>query len=157
MSSKLQSDVVLTIGAPGSGKSTWGEKYAKDNGYTYLSSDKNRARVGRGEDDQQASARAFALLKEEMGEAIDRGENLVVDATFMSKKARRDFVNIARGRNAYLRAVSFEVGREVILERNSKRAAAGGRDVPVFVIDRMLGNYEKPEKPEFDEVTIINS
>jgi len=147
---------VLTIGAPGSGKSTWGEKFALDNGYTYLSSDRNRARVGRGEDDQQASARAFALLKEEMGAALDRGENVVVDATFMSRKARKDFVNIARGRGAHLRAVSFELPREVIVERNSKRAAAGGRDVPAFVIDRMLGNYQKPESPEFDEVTTFN-
>jgi predicted kinase len=146
---------VLTIGAPGSGKSTWGEKFAKDNGYTYLSSDKNRARVGRGEDDQQASARAFALLKEEMGAALDSGENVVIDACFTSKKARRDFVNIARGRGAHLRAVTFELPREVIVERNSKRAASGGRNVPVFVIDRMLGNYQKPETPEFDEVTIF--
>jgi predicted kinase len=149
------SNVVITIGAPGSGKSTWGEKFAKDNGYTYLSSDRNRARVGKGEDDQNASARAFALLKEEMGQALDRGENVVVDACFMAKKARRDFVNIARGRGAHLRAVTFEIDRPVILERNAKRAAGGGRDVPTWVIDRMLGNYEKPEVPEFDEVTVI--
>jgi predicted kinase len=146
---------ILTIGAPGSGKSTWGEKFAKDNGYIYLSSDRNRARVGTGEEDLKASARAFALLKEEMGAALDRGENVVVDATFMSKKARRDFVNIARGRGAHLRAVVFDLPRKLILERNSKRAKAGGRDVPQFVIDRMLGNYEKPESPEFDEVTFI--
>lgn len=147
--------VVLTIGAPGSGKSTWGEKFAKDNGYTYLSSDRNRARVGKSEEDQQASARAFTLLKKEMGEALDRGENVVVDACFVSKKARRDFVNIARGHGAHLRAVTFEIDRKTILERNAKRAAAGGRDVPRFVIDRMLGNYEKPQSPEFDEVTVI--
>jgi len=144
---------VIMIGAPGSGKSTWAEKFAKDNGYTYLSSDRNRARVGRGEDDQQASARAFALLKEEMGAALDSGENVVVDACFMAKKARRDFINIARGRGAHLRAVSFELPRDMILKRNSSRP----RVVPTFVIDRMLGNYEKPETPEFDEVTIINS
>lgn len=147
--------VIITIGAPGSGKSTWGEKFALDNGYTYLSSDRNRARVGRGEEDQQASAQAFALLKEEMGVALDNGENVVVDACFCSKKARRDFVNIARGRGAHLRAVTFELPSEIIVERNAKRAAAGGRNVPAFVIDRMLGNYERPEIPEFDEITTI--
>lgn len=148
--------VVILCGAPGSGKSTWGEKFAKEKGYTYLSSDRNRARVGRGEDDIQASARAFTLLKKEMGEALDRGENVVIDATFMSKKARRDFVNIGRAHKAHLRAVTFELDRKTILERNAKRAATGGRNVPRFVIDRMLGNYEKPTSPEFDEVTIIN-
>lgn len=148
--------VILTIGSPGSGKSTWGEKFAKDNGYTYLSSDRNRARVGTGEEDLKASARAFTLLKKEMGEALDRGENVVVDATFMYKKARRDFVNIGRSRGAHLRAVTFEIDRKTILERNAKRAASGGRNVPTFVIDQMLGKYEKPQSPEFDEVTVIN-
>ena len=147
--------VILTLGAPSSGKSTWGEQFAKDNSYTYLSSDRNRARVGRGEDDQRASAAAFALLKEEMGAALDRGENVVVDACFTSKKARRDFVNIARGRGTRLLAVAFELQRSIILERNAKRAAGGGRDVPTWVIDRMLSNYEQPESPEFDEVTVI--
>ena len=150
-----KSKVILTIGAPGSGKSTWGEKFAKENGFTYLSSDRNRARVGTGEDDQKASAAAFELLRKELGEALDRGENVVVDACFASKKSRRDFVNIARGRSAHLRAVTFEVDRATILERNAKRASEGGRDVPTWVIDRMLGNYEKPQHPEFDEVTII--
>jgi predicted kinase len=152
----MKNIAILTIGAPGSGKSTWGEKYAKDNDYVYLSSDRNRARVGTGETDQAASARAFALLKEEMGNALDNNKNVVVDATFMSKKARRDFVNIARGRGAYLKAVTFDLPREIILERNAKRASSGGRNVPEHVIDRMLGNYEKPESPEFDEVVIFD-
>lgn len=146
--------VVLTIGAPGSGKSTWGEKFALDNGYTYLSSDRNRARVGRGEEDQQASYRAFNLLKKEMGEALDRGENVIVDACFMSRKARRDFVNIARGRGAYLRAVIFEVPIVTVLKRNAKRAASGGRNVPEFAIRKMASNYQRPEPTEFDEIEI---
>jgi predicted kinase len=151
----MNKEAVLMIGPPGCGKSTWGEKYAKDNGFTYLSSDRNRARCGKSEDDQKASARAFALLKLEMTTALDNGENVLVDATFMSKKARKDFVDIARGSGAHLRAVSFELPRNVILERNASRAAKGGRNVPTFVIDKMLSNYEVPASPEFDEVLII--
>jgi predicted kinase len=152
----MNNEVVIMIGAPGCGKSTWGEQYAKDNGFTYLSSDRNRARCGKGEDDQKASARAFALLRLEMSTALDNGENVLVDATFMSRKARKDFVNIGRAKNARIRAVSFELPREIIIERNAKRAAAGGRNVPTFVIDNMLKNYEAPQQPEFDDVVIIN-
>lgn len=146
---------ILTIGPPGSGKSTWGEKFAQDNGYTYLSSDRNRARVGTGEDDQKASARAFALLRKEMDHALLKGQNVLVDACFVSKKSRHDFIVIARKHAAYLKAVTFELDRNVMLERNMKRAKNGGRNVPVFVIDRMLRNYVKPEPPEFDEVETI--
>jgi predicted kinase len=145
------------IGAPGCGKSTWGEKYATEMGYTYLSSDRNRARCGTGEDDQKASARAFALLRLEMGVALDTGSSVVIDATFMSKKARKDFVTIARDHGVKLKAVSFELPRETILERNAKRASIGGRNVPEWVIDKMLGNYEAPVAPEFDEVIIFKT
>lgn len=142
------------IGAPGSGKSTWGEKYALENGYTYLSSDRNRALLGTGEDDQKVSARAFALLREEMRNALDSGQNVVVDACFVSKKARKEFVEIARGSGARLRAVTFELPRETIVERNKKRS----RVVPEWVIDRMLGNYQAPVAPdEFDEVTVFKA
>jgi len=148
-------EVILLVGAPGSGKSTWGEKYAADNGMTYLSSDKNRARLGTGEEDQSVSARAFALLKTEMNHALQNEKNVVIDATFMSIKARKEFVAIARLHNAHLRAVVFELLRETILSRNKRRADAGGRNVPEDVIDKMLDKYQRPDKPEFDEVTFI--
>lgn len=148
--------VILTIGAPGSGKSTWGEKFADSNKYIYLSSDRNRARVGRGEDDQQASAKAFELLKTELSSALKNNKNVVVDATFMSRKARRDFVNISRKYKAELKAVTFELPREIILQRNAKRASMGGRNVPDNIIDRMINNYERPQFPEFDEVIVID-
>lgn len=146
---------ILTVGAPGSGKSTWGEKYAKDNRYVYLSSDKNRSKLGKGEDDQEVSAAAFALLKKEMGENLDRGLNVVVDATFMSKKSRKDFVNVARSRGATLIAAVFEVPRNDLIARNKKRGAKGGRDVPVWVIDRMLTNYETPTLSEFNDIWML--
>ena len=146
-----ESKVIMTIGVPASGKSTWGEKYATDNGYTYLSSDRNRARLGTGEEDQKASARAFSLLKLELGEALGRGENVVVDACFNHKKARREIINIARGHGAQLRAVVFKVPREELLRRNQTRS----RVVPPFVIDRMLNMWEEPTTEEFDEITIV--
>ena len=90
-----------------------------------------------------------------MESRLNNGENVVVDACFCSKKARKDFVNIAKKKLAHLRAITFELPREILLERNSKRADEGGRNVPVDVIDRMIGNYEKPQSPEFDEITTI--
>lgn len=144
--------VFMLVGVPASGKSTWGEKFAKDHNYTYLSSDRNRARVGTGEEDQKASGRAFALLKQELGEALDRGESVVVDACFNHKKARSPFIAIARNRGVPVKAVVFKVPREELLRRNSSRA----RVVPTFVIDQKLSMWEDPEVPgEVNEIETI--
>lgn len=156
MTEKLNNTtVIILIGAPGSGKSTFGKKFALNNDYIYLSSDENRARIGNGEDDQAASGGAFALLRLEMEQALNNNRNVVVDACFTSIKARHDYVKLAKDKGAHLKAISFELPREVILERNAKRAKSGGRNVPTFVIDRMLGNYQAPTIGEFDEVQFI--
>jgi protein phosphatase len=149
------SEAIIMIGVPGSGKSTFGENLALTNGYIYLSSDRNRARLGTGEEDQTASARAFALLKLEMNQALTEGKNVIIDACFVSQKSRKEFVEIAREKGARIKAISFELPREVVIERNALRATNGGRNVPLFVIDRMLGNYQAPTLEEFDEVEFV--
>lgn len=150
------STVVLLCGAPGSGKSTFGKKFAEENNFVYLSSDTNRARLGKNEDDQSVSAKAFNLLKKEMNETLEQHKDVVVDATFMSRKARKDFVQIARNHDSLVRAIVFNLDKSVIVERNNKRGESGGRKVPEFIIDRMLSNYQEPTTEEFDEIIFMN-
>lgn len=147
---------ILLIGAPGSGKTTWGKFYAEKNGIVRLCPDEFRAKLGTGEDDQSVSAAAFAMTKSAMGNALDAGKSVMIDATLMYRKARKDFINIARGRVAKTMAVVFEADKATLLERNKMRGLAGGRNVPEAVIDSMLSKYQPPVKgEEFDEVVYI--
>jgi predicted kinase len=50
----------------------------------------------------------------------------------------------------------FECEKTVLLARNAKRGAEGGRNVPEKVIDDMLARYQRPEVPEFDEVVFVH-
>jgi predicted kinase len=136
----------ITIGAPASGKSTWGRKFALDNNIIYLSSDENRAKLGTGEGDQSVSSNAFDLLKNDVRRHLREGKSVIVDATNMTYWARAPYIDYARGVGAERVAIVFNVPREVLIERNNNRT----RKVPVEVIDKFINKYQKPTEEEFD-------
>lgn len=146
----------LCVGPPGSGKSTWAKELAsKDATLVRLCPDEFRAKFGNSESDQSVSAQAFGATRYGMEAALREGKSVVIDATFMYRKARKDFVKIAKNFGATTIAIVFEAEKALLLERNAKRGAAGGRNVPEDVIDRMLARYERPTELEFDRVDFI--
>ena len=148
--------VMILIGAPGSGKSTWGKHFAETRGYAYVCPDEFRAKLGWGEGDQSVSAAAFGMAKGAIGNALDSGKSVVFDATNMYRKTRKDFINIARGRGAKTHAIVFEVDKPTLLDRNKKRGIMGGRDVSEEIIDNMLAKYQPPTNEEFDVIQYIS-
>jgi predicted kinase len=148
----------LLIGAPGSGKSTHGKKMC-ENGerIVRVCPDEFRAILGWGEGDQSVSAQAFEATRGAMKNYLDDGKDVIVDATNMYRKSRKDFINIARGYGATVVALVFECDRQTLIERNIKRGAESGRNVPEHVIDSMLAKYERPTLAEFDEIHVITT
>jgi tRNA uridine 5-carbamoylmethylation protein Kti12 len=46
--------------------------------------------------------------------------------------------------------------RDGLIARNQKRGSEGGREVPTFVIDKMLAKFEEPSTNEgIDEVIYV--
>lgn len=149
--------VYILVGAPGSGKSTWGNQFVTDNPTVVrLCPDEFRAKFGWGEGDQSVSPQAFAATRSGMMDALTMGKDVLIDATSMNRKARKDFLDIAKKHNAKKVAVVFEATRETLIERNKKRGEEGGRVVPTDVIDRMLGKYEVPTHADFDEIVFVS-
>lgn len=146
---------ILLIGAPGSGKSTWGKHYAETRGFVRLCPDEFRAKLGWGEDDQSVSHLAFAATKAAMTNALLTNKSVIIDATNMYKKTRKDFLKIAKEQGASTMAVVFEAIKPTLLERNNTRGKLGGRNVPEHVIDSMLAKYQRPDKDEFDIIQYI--
>jgi predicted kinase len=153
-----QSKVIVMIGAPGSGKSTFAKKLWQDNpNFKYLSSDALRAELGSGEEDQSVTPQVFSTLKRRLDHCLRRNESVIVDATSMNAKDRRDYINAAKQYNAKVIAYAFVCDKQTLLERNQKRGAGGGRNVPEFVIQRMLDKYQQPLSSEgFDEIIFIS-
>ena len=151
MNDKLK--VMLLVGCPGSGKSTWSKEFIKDAPLTRrVCPDEFRAKLGWGEGDQSVSHLAFEASHNALRQYLSLGLNVIIDATNMHQKGRREFIKIAREYDAEVIANVFELDKETLLQRVKKRVSEGGRDIPEEVIDSMLTKYQRPGKPEFDQV-----
>ena len=139
--------LIMTVGAPASGKSTYSKKYALGNNFVYLSADEARAKFGYGEGDQSVSKIAFDYVKTRMIDELNRGNNVLIDATCMYRKARNFFLRDVKesiNKICFL----FEVNREELIKRDANRP----RTVGVGVIDMMLNKYQPPTLDEYNEI-----
>lgn len=149
--------VYLCVGCPGSGKTTWSKQFISGKPEVVrLCPDEFRAKFGWGEADQSVSSQAFAATRSGMEQALSDGKDVLIDATSMHRKSRKDFIAIADKYKANKIAIVFEATRDTLIERNKLRGESGGRMVPTDVIDRMINNYETPTKSEFNTVIFIS-
>jgi len=144
----------ITVGLPGSGKSTYAKEFIKGKDVEYLSSDSLRAVYGKGEDDQTVTPIVFGHIKKKVDEFLKDGKNVMVDATSVNRRERSDYINSAKKHGAKVVAIVFKMDRQGLIERNKKRGEQGGRVVPDWVIDKMLNKYEEPNYNEGIDVII---
>ena len=146
----------LTIGAPGSGKSTYSKNLIKDKDIKYLSSDELRAQLGKDESDQTVTGQVFSYIKKKVVEYLEIGDSVLIDATNINKKDRKYYIDTAKRNNAKVIGLVCAVTKDELIERNIKRGESGGRNVPVWVIEKMLNKYEPPTTEEgFDEIIYV--
>jgi predicted kinase len=144
----------ITVGLPGSGKSTYVKNFIKDKDIEYLSSDSLRAVYGKSEEDQTVTPLVFGHIKRKVDELLKDGKNVLVDATSVNRKERSDYINTAKKYGAKVVAIVFKMDRQGLIDRNKKRGEQGGRVVPDFVIDKMFAKFEEPSYSEGIDVII---
>lgn len=142
------------VGLPGSGKTTYAKDFIKDQQVEYLSSDSLRAVFGKDESDQSCTSRVFSHIKTKVDEYLRDNKNVLVDATSVNRKERSDYINTAKKYGSKVVAVVFKMDRNGLIARNIQRGKEGGREVPTFVIDKMLNKFEEPDFNEGIDVII---
>jgi len=141
--------VVLTIGLPGSGKTTW----FKRRGVTPLSSDLLRTILFDDITEQRYQGLVFSTLRSLLrARLIARMPWNYVDATNLSPHERRQWIKMAASFGYEVQAVFFDVPLEVCLERNSKR----DRPVSDDVMQKMAERLKPPAFDEgFSKITVV--
>ena len=150
----MNNTLYITVGLPGSGKSTYAKEFIKDKEIEYLSSDELRAVYGKSEEDQTVTPLVFGHIKRKVDEFLKDGKNVMVDATSVNRKERSDYINTAKKYGAKVVAIVFKMDRQGLIDRNKKRGEQGGRVVPDWVIDKMLAKFQEPSYSEGIDVMI---
>jgi predicted kinase len=141
--------VVLTIGLPGSGKTTW----YKRRGVTPLSSDLLRNLLFDDITEQRYQGLVFSTLRSLLrARLIAKMPWNYVDATNLSAHERKQWIKMAKSFQYEVQAVFFDVPLAVCMERNSKRE----RVVTDEVMLKMAERLRPPSfKEGFDKITVV--
>jgi predicted kinase len=141
--------VVLAIGLPGSGKSSW----FKRNNVVPLSSDMVRALLFDDPAEQRFQDLVFSNLRSMLkARLIARRPTNYLDATNLTPQERHNWIKLAKDYGYEVQAVFFDVPLEVCIERHQRR----DRVVPEDVMRRMATKLKAPTFDEgFSKITVV--
>jgi len=141
--------LVVAVGLPGSGKST----YLAGIGANAISSDAIRLQLADDETDQSIHARVFETVRFLASQRMDLGRPVTyIDATNLTRRDRRQFIELANEHGGVVEALFFDVPPDVCESRNAGRA----RVVPVEALRAMAAKLEPPSVEEgFETVDVI--
>jgi predicted kinase len=141
--------VVLAIGLPGSGKSSWFKRH----NIIPLSSDLVRGLLFDDATEQRHQDLVFSSLRTLLRARMLAGRPWnYIDATNLSPKERHSWIKMAHDFGYEAQAVFFDVPTEVCMERNRRRE----RNVPDEVMLRMAAKLRPPKFEEgFTKMTVV--
>jgi predicted kinase len=141
--------VILAIGLPGSGKSSWFKRHK----ITPLSSDMLRTLLFDDPTEQRFQDLIFSNLRSMLkARLIARRPLNYVDATNLTPHERQSWVKLGHDYGYEVQAVFFDVPLEVCLERNQRRE----RVVAEEVMRRMSAKLKPPTFEEgFSKITVV--
>ena len=141
--------IVVLVGLPGSGKST----YLERSRVTPISSDLMRQLLADDATDQTIHGRVFNCMRYLLRHRLAIGRPVTyVDATHLTPEERKPYIDIARWYGCDAEALFFDVPVEVCMERNRGRA----RVVPEEAMQLMAAKLIQPSVDEgFSRVTVV--
>ena len=148
----MKPSMIMLVGIPGSGKSTYANKLAKEINAIVLSSDSLREEMFGDVNDQGHNEEVFKELHARSKNLLSTLNNIIYDATNIKIKNRQSYLNELKGIDCYKKCIVFATPYELCLQNNSQR----DRVVPESVIKRMRESFHFPLYNEgFDEIEFI--
>jgi predicted kinase len=131
-------EFIMVVGLPGSGKSTYIDKYYSK--YKVHSSDSIREELSGDVTNQDINKKVFNLLHTRVKEDLSNGISCCYDATNINWKRRKSFLQELNKIDCWKYCIVIATPFEMCLEQNDNR----DRKVPYEVIERMYTNFDIP-------------
>lgn len=141
--------LLVLVGLPASGKSTW----LRTNGIPAISSDQLRALLADDITDQTINRHVFLHVRALVRTRLRLLRPVTaIDATSVAIQGRAAYIRIARAHGARVEAVYFDTPLDECLRRNTSRE----RCVPEAAIRKMASELAPPSTAEgFDAIHIV--
>jgi predicted kinase len=141
--------VVLAVGLPGSGKTTWFKRH----NISPLSSDVLRSMLFDDPAEQRFQDLVFSNLRSMLkARLIARRPMNYVDATNLTPQERQNWIKLAKDFGYEVHAVFFDVQLELCIQRHQRR----DRLVPEDVMRKMAAKLKAPTFDEgFAKITVV--
>lgn len=110
----------------------------------YISSDDIREEVCGDAGDQSYNGIVFGIFYARAREAVENGDDVILDATHLTRKTRRKCRSHFKGLDCQFVAVELTTPVEKAIYRNKNR----DRVVPNYAMSRMIQSYEPVEDNE---------
>ena len=158
--SKLGSDVLLiTCGLPGTWKTETSEEIARIKGYPILRSDLIRLEVMKGQDvfdekvasDMSKRTLVYDETFRRADEALDKGDSVIIDATFVTQSLRRRAAEVAARHSKTFVILETHCPQEVAIARILNRTKED-YESNALTEQAYINNKKKFEEVDVDDL-----
>lgn len=133
--------VVVVIGLPGTGKTTFSRALAQKIDAVHLNTDILRDHLHlRGKYDRQTKEFIYKQLEKETEAAILAGKKVVVDGTFYKQSLRQAYTNLATKHNTPIHWIEIKAPEACIRARVEKKRTYSEADFQVYL--KVKSRYE---------------
>lgn len=144
--------LILLVGPPGAGKTTYAHKYIEEHpGTVHLSSDNIRKELHGDETVQDNPGLVFDIMQKRAIASLDFGYDVIYDSTAMTRKDRAGII-AACPKFTKIECHIIWTPIAICIERDAERNRTVGKEV----IDKMLKRFQAPFFDEgLDEIKVI--
>lgn len=132
-------EMIIMIGFPGSGKSTFAKQHFNNDKYKIVSGDE---------------LKTIKKITNYTKQMLEEKHSVIIDATNPSKKKRAEYIEIAKTFDIPVRCIHITTSLEESIYRNNERAKTGN-GVPKIVYNIYRKNFEEPTQDEGCEIIKI--
>lgn len=137
--------MILSVGIPGCGKSTWATRLKAEDPENVVVIERDQTRTHlfgekyhRGNFPAKSESQVTRVNDELIRKGLREGKTVIVSDTNINPRNVQTLAKTARTYGADLSFEHFDVDPQECKRRNRARGAAGGREVPDHVMDRMV-------------------
>lgn len=133
--------LVLIVGLPGTGKTTFAAELARQIDAVHLNSDIIRTSLGRrGKYDAASKAAVYKELYDRAEAVLREGRNLIVDATLYKAVLREPYEKLANRLKVPIEWIEIKADESVVRQRVSKKRQYSEADFDVYL--KIKATYE---------------